>query len=54
MKRREFLKSATTTGAGLLILGSGVYAGANSALNKLNIALIGVGGRWPTAWRKLA
>ena len=45
MKRREFLKSATATGAGLLILPSGAYSGANSALNKLNIALIGVGGR---------
>jgi predicted dehydrogenase len=45
MKRREFLKSATATGAGLLILPSGAYAGPKSALNKLNVALIGVGGR---------
>ncbi len=42
--RRTFLKQAATTGAGLLILRSGVLRG-QSPNNKLNIALIGVGGR---------
>ncbi|MCX6997306.1 MAG: Gfo/Idh/MocA family oxidoreductase [Kiritimatiellaeota bacterium] len=45
MKRREFLKSALVTGAGLLILPGGVRAGRNSPGNKLNIALIGTWGR---------
>ncbi|MDD4101391.1 MAG: Gfo/Idh/MocA family oxidoreductase [Kiritimatiellae bacterium] len=44
MKRREFLKSAVTTGAGLIILPGGLR-GATAASNKLNIALIGAGGR---------
>jgi len=43
MKRRDFLKSAVTTGAGLLILPSGLRA--NPANNKLNVALIGTWGR---------
>ena len=43
-KRREFLKT-TALGAGLLILPSGVHAGANAPSNKLNIALIGADGR---------
>lgn len=42
--RRTFLKQAACTGAGLLILRSGVLRG-QSPNNKLNIALIGVGGR---------
>jgi len=45
MQRREFLNKTALTGAGLLILPSGVMAGKNSPGNKLNIALIGVWGR---------
>ncbi|MBU4459630.1 MAG: Gfo/Idh/MocA family oxidoreductase, partial [Verrucomicrobia bacterium] len=45
MHRRMFLKSAVTTGAGLLILPSGTRAGPNAPGNKLNIAMIGVWGR---------
>lgn len=45
MKRRGFLNTTTLTGAGLLILPGGVMAGNNPPGNKLNIALIGVGGR---------
>lgn len=45
MKRREFLKSAVATGAGMIILPSGARAGKNSPGNKLNIALIGTWGR---------
>lgn len=44
MKRREFVKSAAMTGAGLLILPHGIRAG-KSANDKLNIALIGAHGR---------
>lgn len=44
MKRRAFLKSAVTTGAGLMILPGGLR-GATAASNKLNIALIGTWGR---------
>ncbi len=44
MRRRDFLK-CTTTGAGLLILPSGTLVGANAPSNKLNLALIGAGGR---------
>ncbi len=45
MKRRDFLKSATTTGAGLLILPKTMLAGAGAPSNKLNLALIGTWGR---------
>jgi len=45
MKRREFLKSAIVTGAGLLILPGGARAGKNSPGNKLNVAMIGTWGR---------
>ncbi len=45
MKRRNFLNTTALTGLGLTILPSGVMAGKNSPGNKLNIALIGVGGR---------
>jgi predicted dehydrogenase len=45
MERRTFFKTAAKAGAGLLILPSGVLSGANAPSNKLNIALIGVGGR---------
>jgi len=43
--RRQFLKSAAVAGAGLTILPSGVLSGADAPSNKLNVALIGVGGR---------
>jgi predicted dehydrogenase len=45
MKRRQFLKSAAVTGAGMLILSRGSLFGANAPGNKLNIALIGTWGR---------
>lgn len=45
MNRRTFLKSAATTGAGLVILPSGVLSGANAPSNKLNVAMIGTWGR---------
>jgi len=45
MQRREFLKSALVTGAGLLILPGGALGGRNSPGKKLNIALIGTWGR---------
>jgi predicted dehydrogenase len=44
MKRRDFLKAAAT-GAGWLILPSGVLRGATAPSNKLNVALIGTWGR---------
>ena len=44
MKRRNFVKSVTATGAGLMILPGGVLAGKGAG-NKLNIALIGAHGR---------
>jgi len=43
--RRQFLKSTAVAGAGLTILPGGVLAGAEAPSNKLNFALIGVGGR---------
>ena len=39
------MNTTALTGAGLIILPSGVMAGKNSPGNKLNIALIGVWGR---------
>src|SRR5687767_8592916 len=45
LNRRHFLKSASVTGAGLLVLKSGTLFGQNRPSNKLNIALIGVWGR---------
>ncbi|MHC4266509.1 MAG: Gfo/Idh/MocA family oxidoreductase [Planctomycetota bacterium] len=45
IKRRDFLKGAAATGAGFIILPSGVLSGQNSPNNKLNIALIGAYGR---------
>jgi predicted dehydrogenase len=44
-QRRQFLKSTAAVGMGLAILPSGVLSGANAPSNKLNVALIGVGGR---------
>jgi predicted dehydrogenase len=43
--RRQFLKSAATVGAGVMILPSGVLRGAAAPSNKLNIAMIGTWGR---------
>ena len=43
--RRQFLKSASATGAGLLILPSTTLFGAATPSTKLNVALIGVWGR---------
>jgi len=43
--RRRFLQSTLAAGAGLTILPSGVFAGANAPSNKLNVAVIGAGGR---------
>lgn len=45
MKRRQFLKSAAVTGAGMLILPRMKLFGADAPSNKLNIALIGTWGR---------
>jgi len=45
MKRRQFLNKSALTGAGLMVLPSGIMAGATTANNKLDIALIGVSGR---------
>jgi len=45
MQRRQFIKSAALTGSGLLILPSGMRAGAKAPSNKLNVALIGAWGR---------
>jgi len=44
-RRRDFLKASAVTGAGVLILRSGILRGADAPSNKLNIACIGVGGR---------
>src|SRR5689334_8565263 len=58
MKRRQFLKStaasAAATAAGVLLLPSGARAGKNAPGNKLNIALIGVGGRGLAHYDSLA
>jgi hypothetical protein len=43
--RRQFLKTAAVAGAGLTILPSGALGGPAAPSNKLNVALIGVGGR---------
>ncbi len=44
-KRRTFLKQATVAGAGVMVLRSGLLAAGKSPSDKLNIAVIGVGGR---------
>jgi hypothetical protein len=43
--RRRFLRASALSGAGLLILRDSKLAFAYAANDKLNIALIGVGGR---------
>src|SRR5215204_5716420 len=45
LNRRGFIKSAATTGAGLMFLPGGTLFGASRPGNKLNIALIGAAGR---------
>ncbi len=45
VNRRTFLKTGAGTGAGLLFLPSGIVTGAVSPNNKLNVAVIGCGGR---------
>jgi hypothetical protein len=44
LHRRQFLKQSIAS-AGLLILPSGIISGKNSPNSKLNIAMIGAGGR---------
>ena len=43
--RRQFIKSTALAGTGLSILPSGALAGPEAPSNKLNVAIIGVGGR---------
>ncbi len=45
MQRRNLLKSAASTGAGWIILKSGMLKGQTAPSNRLNVALIGVWGR---------
>ena len=52
MKRRNFVKSATASGLGILLLPGCVSNGAN-ATSKLNIALIGAYGRGRSYWENL-
>jgi predicted dehydrogenase len=52
MKRRNFVKSAAATGAGLIILPNGILAGKSRA-DKLNIALIGAHGRGRSFYNSL-
>jgi predicted dehydrogenase len=53
VNRRTFLKGASSIGAGLIILPSGVLSGQNAPSNKLNIALIGAYGRAIAHYRGL-
>ena len=54
VNRRQFLASTLTAGIGLTILPSGTLSGANAPSNKLNVALIGVGGRGRAHRRPIA
>jgi hypothetical protein len=45
MKRRTFLKRSAVAGAGLVVLKSGILKAGRSPNEKLNIAIIGVGGQ---------
>jgi len=45
IERRTFLKNSAAVGAGLMILKSGILKAGQSPNEKLNIAVIGVGGR---------
>lgn len=46
--RRNFVRTAATAGAGMLILPGGVRAGDRAPSNRVNVALIGVTGRGRT------
>jgi predicted dehydrogenase len=52
MKRRNFVKSAAATSAGIIVLPGGIMTG-RSATDKLNIALIGAHGRGSQHYRSL-
>ena len=54
MKRRQFLQTAATVGAGLTLLPSSARAGGRGPSSKLNIALIGVWGRGEAHYDSLA
>jgi predicted dehydrogenase len=54
LNRRQFLRSTTASGAGLLILPTGTLFGQNRPSNKLNVALIGVWGRGLAHYNALA
>jgi predicted dehydrogenase len=45
MNRRTFLKQSAVAGAGIMVLKSGILKAGQSPNEKLNIAVIGVGGR---------
>ncbi|UCG56801.1 MAG: Gfo/Idh/MocA family oxidoreductase [Phycisphaerales bacterium] len=45
VNRRTFIKQSAVLGAGVTVLKSGILRAGNSPNNKLNIAVIGVGGR---------
>jgi len=45
MKRRELLKAGAVAGAGLVVLRSGILQAGQSPGEKLNVAVIGVGGQ---------
>jgi predicted dehydrogenase len=45
IKRRTFLKQAAVAGAGVMVLRSGLLAAGKSPSDKLNIAVVGCGGR---------
>src|SRR4030042_5752230 len=45
MKRRPFLKQSAVIGAGLVVAKSGILRAGQSPNEKLNIAVLGVGGR---------
>jgi predicted dehydrogenase len=45
MNRRTFLKQSAVAGAGIMVLKSGILKAGQSPNGKLNIAVIGVGGR---------
>ena len=54
MQRRQFMKTAAATGAGVIILPSGVLSGKDAPSNKLNIALIGAYGRATAHWGSIS
>lgn len=54
MQRRDLLKSAAASTAGLTILKSGMLRGQTAPSNKLNIALVGVWGRGTAHYASIA